>query len=62
MLDDIRRYKFDGESKEHFHIFCSNPIFVSLVKDGKTPLETLYSWQNGAKNLLCNFSQDGYDQ
>uniref|UniRef100_A0A8C6SN51 Ankyrin repeat domain 1a (cardiac muscle) n=1 Tax=Neogobius melanostomus TaxID=47308 RepID=A0A8C6SN51_9GOBI len=22
--------------------------------DGKTPMETLYSWQNGAKSLLCN--------
>ncbi|KAF3841658.1 hypothetical protein F7725_023609 [Dissostichus mawsoni] len=26
--------------------------------DGKTPLETLNSWQNGAKSLLCNFSQE----
>ncbi|XP_072246633.1 uncharacterized protein ankrd1a [Leuresthes tenuis] len=24
--------------------------------EGKTPLETLYSWQSGAKSLLCNFS------
>lgn len=70
-LDDISyklfrlrnlRDKFDGKSKENFSILSSDPIFVSLEQDGKTPMETLYSWQNGAKSLLCNFSQDGREQ
>ncbi|XP_035518950.1 ankyrin repeat domain-containing protein 1 [Morone saxatilis] len=30
--------------------------------DGKTPMETLYSWQNGAKSLLFKFSQDKPNQ
>lgn len=39
--------------------FC---MFISPLQDGKTPMETLYSWQNGAKSLLCNFSQEKLDQ
>ncbi|MEQ2196913.1 hypothetical protein XENOCAPTIV_017832 [Xenoophorus captivus] len=31
---------------------------TSRDKDGKTPLEMLYSWQNGAKSLLCNFNEE----
>lgn len=27
-------------------------------QDGKTPMETLYAWQNGAKSLLFNFSEE----
>ncbi|XP_076835007.1 uncharacterized protein ankrd1a [Brachyhypopomus gauderio] len=26
--------------------------------DGKTPMELLLAWQNGAKNILCNFKED----
>lgn len=36
---------------------CLSCVFICPVQDGKTPMETLYSWQNGAKSLLCNFSQ-----
>lgn len=31
-------------------------VFVPPVQDGKTPMETLYSWQNGAKSLLSDFT------
>lgn len=36
--------------------------FLFPLQDGKTPMETLYSWQNGAKSLLCNFSEEKLDQ
>ncbi|XP_072546640.1 uncharacterized protein ankrd1a [Salminus brasiliensis] len=26
--------------------------------DGKTPMDSLLAWQNGAKNILCNFKED----
>ncbi|KAF7642402.1 hypothetical protein LDENG_00258530, partial [Lucifuga dentata] len=26
--------------------------------DGKTAMETLYSWQNGAKSIMSNFSEE----
>lgn len=32
---------------------------VCAVQDGKTPMESLHSWQNGAKSLLGDFSQEG---
>lgn len=37
-------------------------VFVSPVQDGKTPMETLYSWQNGAKSLLSDFNHNRPDQ
>lgn len=42
--------------------FDSICVCFLYVQDGKTPLETLYSWQNGAKSLLCNFSQENPNQ
>ncbi|XP_034407928.1 ankyrin repeat domain-containing protein 1 isoform X2 [Cyclopterus lumpus] len=43
------------ECAEHL-IHCGADVNAK-DRDGKTPLETLNSWQNGAKSLLCNFSQ-----
>lgn len=34
-------------------------MYVCVAQDGKTPMESLHSWQNGAKSLLCDFSKEG---
>ena len=45
-----------------FPVDLPSCVLVSPVQDGKTPMETLYSWQNGAKSLLFNVGQDKADQ
>uniref|UniRef100_A0A672ZN30 Ankyrin repeat domain-containing protein 1 n=1 Tax=Sphaeramia orbicularis TaxID=375764 RepID=A0A672ZN30_9TELE len=39
-------------------------VFISYLKSSQLQLcfMTLYSWQNGAKSLLCNFSEEKTDQ
>lgn len=29
-----------------------------FLQDGKTPMESLLSWQKGVKNILNNFNED----
>lgn len=31
---------------------------ICYLQDGKTPMETLLSWQKGVKNILNNFNEE----
>lgn len=34
------------------------PKIICHLQDGKTPMETLLSWQKGVKNILNNFNEE----
>ncbi|XP_056291158.1 ankyrin repeat domain-containing protein 1-like [Pseudoliparis swirei] len=65
---DVNAKDRDGDTPMHDAVRINRFKMIKLLMmygaglntkncDGKTPLETLNSWQNGAKSLLCNFSQ-----
>ncbi|XP_054456664.1 ankyrin repeat domain-containing protein 1-like [Anoplopoma fimbria] len=70
---DVNAKDRDGDTPMHDAVRINRFKMIKLLMmygaglntkncDGKTPLETLNSWQNGAKSLLCNFSQKKPDQ
>ncbi|KAL3050737.1 hypothetical protein OYC64_012708 [Pagothenia borchgrevinki] len=69
---DVNAKDRDGDTPMHDAVRINRFKMIKLLmmygaslttknSDGKTPLETLNSWQNGAKSLLCNFSQEKPD-
>nr|XP_040034721.1 ankyrin repeat domain-containing protein 1 [Gasterosteus aculeatus aculeatus] len=65
---DVNAKDRDGDTPMHDAVRINRFKMIKLLMmygaslkskncEGKTPLETLNSWQNGAKSLLCNFSQ-----
>ncbi|KAL7383415.1 hypothetical protein ABVT39_010242 [Epinephelus coioides] len=70
---DVNAKDRDGDTPMHDAVRINRFKMIKLLMmygaslntkncDGKTPLETLNSWQNGAKSLLCNFSQEKPNQ
>ncbi|XP_068587950.1 ankyrin repeat domain-containing protein 1-like [Cebidichthys violaceus] len=70
---DVNAKDRDGDTPMHDAVRINRFKMIKLLMmygaslntkncDGKTPLETLSSWQNGAKSLLCNFSQENPNQ
>ncbi|KAM6915909.1 uncharacterized protein ankrd1a [Xenentodon cancila] len=66
---DVNAKDRDGDTPMHDAVRINRFKMIKLLMmygaslntknlDGKTPLETLYSWQSGAKSLLCNFSEE----
>ncbi|XP_029305893.1 ankyrin repeat domain-containing protein 1-like isoform X4 [Cottoperca gobio] len=66
---DVNAKDRDGDTPMHDAVRINRFKMIKLLMmygaglntkncDGKTPLETLNSWQNGAKSLLCSFSQE----
>ncbi|KAF6738662.1 Ankyrin repeat domain-containing protein 1 [Oryzias melastigma] len=66
---DVNAKDRDGDTPMHDAVRINRFKMIKLLmmygaslhsknSDGKTPLETLYSWQSGAKSLLCNFSEE----
>ncbi|XP_061601586.1 ankyrin repeat domain-containing protein 1 [Cololabis saira] len=66
---DVNAKDRDGDTPMHDAVRINRFKMIKLLMmygaslktkncDGKTPLQTLYSWQSGAKSLLCNFSED----
>ncbi|KAG7231833.1 hypothetical protein INR49_010279 [Caranx melampygus] len=70
---DVNAKDRDGDTPMHDAVRINRFKMIKLLmmygaslttknSDGKTPLETLYSWQSGAKSLLCNFSEEKTNQ
>uniref|UniRef100_A0A3Q1FNY6 Ankyrin repeat domain-containing protein 1 n=1 Tax=Acanthochromis polyacanthus TaxID=80966 RepID=A0A3Q1FNY6_9TELE len=66
---DVNAKDRDGDTPMHDAVRINRFKMIKLLmmygaslntknSDGKTPLETLYSWQSGAKSLLCNFNEE----
>ncbi|XP_004077322.1 ankyrin repeat domain-containing protein 1 [Oryzias latipes] len=66
---DVNAKDRDGDTPMHDAVRINRFKMIKLLmmygaslhtknSDGKTPLETLYSWQSGAKSLLCNFREE----
>ncbi|XP_060942869.1 ankyrin repeat domain-containing protein 1-like [Limanda limanda] len=66
---DVNAKDRDGDTPMHDAVRINRFKMIKLLmmygarlntknSDGKTPLETLSSWQNGAKSLLCNCDQE----
>ncbi|XP_071774308.2 ankyrin repeat domain-containing protein 1 [Centroberyx gerrardi] len=70
---DVNAKDRDGDTPMHDAVRINRFKMIRLLMmygaslhtkncDGKTPLETLYSWQSGAKSLLYNISEEKSDQ
>ncbi|XP_022604366.1 ankyrin repeat domain-containing protein 1-like [Seriola dumerili] len=70
---DVNAKDRDGDTPMHDAVRINRFKMIKLLmmygaslntknSDGKTPLQTLYSWQSGAKSLLCNFNEEKTDQ
>lgn len=66
---DVNAKDRDGDTPMHDAVRINRFKMIKLLmmhgaslttknSEGKTPLETLNSWQSGAKSLLCSFSGD----
>ncbi|XP_062256308.1 ankyrin repeat domain-containing protein 1-like [Platichthys flesus] len=66
---DVNAKDRDGDTPMHDAVRINRFKMIKLLmmygarlntknSDGKTPLETLNSWQNGAKSLLSNFDEE----
>ncbi|XP_034041364.1 ankyrin repeat domain-containing protein 1-like [Thalassophryne amazonica] len=69
---DINAKDRDGDTPMHDAVRINRFKMIKLLMmygaslntkncDEKTPMEALYSWQNGAKSILCNFSEEKPD-